>query len=119
LINALRQVLIGIEWVLIGLFVVLTIILPLDLTSAPKRVSCPETGSSDCFPWGKSLDGPFGNDWAYESARNYQISGWFLEVVLIAMLAVAFWLPPGKRIIALAVGLLVLGLGEYILPRIA
>jgi hypothetical protein len=116
----IRRIAIAIEWLAIALFVALAVLLPMDLISAFNASPCSERKSLNCYPWGKNLEGPLaGAGWSYESRENYLTSGWLLEIVLIGMLAAAFWLPVGKRFIALAIGLFVIWMGGQILPHIA
>ncbi len=118
--DVIRRIAIAIEWLAIALFVTLAVLLPMDLISAFNARPCSEHKTLNCYPWGRNLEGPMANaGWSYESRENYLTSGWLLEIVLIAMLAAAFWLPAGKRFIALAIGLLVIWIGGQILPHIA
>ena len=112
----LRQAVVVVEGVLIGLFVLFLTMTLLDLSYAWHAQSCLVDRSAGCYPWG--TEGPEAGRWAYASKRNYLVLSVFESVVSCAALVSALILPQGKRIFALLVGVALIGLSGFFLPLI-
>src|SRR4051812_36408855 len=113
---ALRQGVVVVEGLLIGLFVLFLTISLLDLPYAWHAQSCSVDRSSSCYPWG--TEGPGAGLWAYASKRNYLVCRLLLEKKKCAALVSALVLPQGKRIFALLVGVALICLSGFFLPLI-
>jgi hypothetical protein len=112
----LGRTLIVVEWVLVVVFVLALIVLALDLPAAWNAPACSIHPGSNCYPWSPGWAAEFG--WHYANQRSYLISGIFGLVVVIATLAAAFWLRPGRRIIIFAGAIVLLHAGKYLLPHV-
>ena len=112
----LRQAVVVVEGVLIGLFVLFLTMNLLDLSYAWHAQSCLVDRSSGCYPWG--TEGPVAGRWAYASKRNYLVWSVFEAVVLCAALVGALLLPQGRRIFVLLVGGALAYLSRHFLPLI-
>ena len=113
---ALRQAVVVVEGVLIGLFVLFLTMNLLDLFYAWHAQSCLVDRSSGCYPWG--TEGPEAGRWAYASKRNYLVWSVFDLMVSCAALVSALILPQGKRIFALLLGAAMICLSGLFLPLI-
>jgi hypothetical protein len=105
-----------VEWMLIGLFVLLLAAIFLDLAGAWDAQPCSARLGGNCYPWGKGMEGPIAGAWNYESKRNYLASGIYLEIVLSLTLLGAFMVSKGRRIFILVGALVPLKAGEFLLP---
>ena len=113
---ALRQAVVVVEGVLIGLFVLFLTMNLLDLPYAWHAQSCLVDRSAGCYPWG--TEGSMAGRWAYASKRNYLALSIFDSIVSCAALVSALILPQGKRIFALLVGVSLICLSGFLLPLI-
>jgi hypothetical protein len=112
---ALRNAVVVIEGLLIGLLVLFLAMTVLDLPYAWHAQPCAIERSSGCYPWG--AEGYTGL-WSYASKRNYLVSSVFDTVVSCAALVGALLLPHGWRILALLAGGALIYLSGYFLPLI-
>jgi hypothetical protein len=114
--TALRNAVVVIEGLLIGLLVLFLAMTVLDLPYAWHAQPCSIDRSSGCYPWG--AEGPSAGLWTYASKRNYLVSSVFDTVVSCAALVGALLLPQGRRMFALLVGGALIYLSGYFLPLI-
>ncbi len=114
--EALRQAVVVVEGLLIGLFLLFLTMNLLDLTHAWHAQSCSVDRSSSCYPWG--TEGPVAGLWAYASKTNYLVLSVFDSMVSCAAFVSALVLPQGKRIFALLVGVALICLSGFFLPLI-
>jgi hypothetical protein len=113
--TALRNAVVVIEGLLIGLLVLFLAMTVLDLPYAWHAQPCSIERSSGCYPWG--AEGYTGL-WAYASKRNYLVSSVFDTIVSCLALVAALLLPQGRRMFALLVGGALIYLSGYFLPLI-
>ena len=113
---ALRNAVVVIEGLLIGLLVIFLAMTVLDLPYAWHAQPCSIERSSGCYPWG--AEGPSAGLWIYASKTNYLVWSVFDTVVSGAALVGALLLPQGRRIFVLLVGGALTFLSRYFLPLI-
>jgi len=114
--EVVRQAVVVVEGLLMGLFVLFLTMSLLDLPYAWHAQSCSVGPSSSCYPWG--TEGPTAGLWAYASQKNYLVMSVFDSMVSCAALVSALLLPQGKRIFALLIGVALIGLSGFFLPLI-
>jgi hypothetical protein len=115
---ALRRVVVICEWILVGLFALVSVMMLMDLPSAWNAKPCSVEMTRNCYPWGWT-EGPLaGASWHYASKQNYLVSGsYLLGVTLLALISMP-WLPPGRRIFALLASIALLYVGDHLLPLV-
>jgi len=113
----MRNAVVVIEGLLIGLLVLFLAMTVLDLPYAWHAQPCAIERSSGCYPWG--AEGPSAGLWTYASKRNYLVCCLFLAKKKCAAIVGALLLPQGRRIFALLVGAALIYLSGYFLPLIA
>jgi len=112
----MRNAVVVVEGLLIGLLVLILAMNVLDLPYAWHAQPCAIERSSGCYPWG--AEGPSAGLWTYASKRNYLVSSVFDTIVSCAAIVGALLLPQGRRIFALLVGAALIYLSGYFLPLI-
>ena len=112
----MRNAVVVVEGLLIGLLVLFLAMTVLDLPYAWHAQPCAIERSSGCYPWGAK--GPSAGLWTYASKRNYLVSSVFDTIVSFAAIVGALLLPQGRRIFALLVGAALIYLSSYFLPLI-
>jgi hypothetical protein len=112
----MRNAVVVVEGLLIGLLVLFLAMTVLDLPYAWHAQPCSIERSSGCYPWG--AEGPSAGSWSYASKRIYLVSSVFDAIVSFAALVGALLLPQGRRIFALLVGAALIYLSGYFLPLI-
>jgi len=113
---ALRNAVVVIEGLLIGLLVLFLAMNVFDLPYAWHAQPCSIERSSGCYPWG--AEGSSAGLWIYASKRNYLVWSVFDTVVSAAALVGALLLPQGRRIFVLLAGAALAFLSRYFLPLI-
>ena len=111
----LRNAVVVIEGLLIGLLVLFLAMTVFDLPYAWHAQPCSIERSSGCYPWGAEAVG-WSLDLCFE--RNYLVWSVFEAVVLCAALVGALLLPQGRRIFVLLVGGALAYLSRHFLPLI-
>jgi len=111
----MRNAVVVVEGLLIGLLVLILAMNVLDLPYAWHAQPCAIERSSGCYPWG--AEGP-AELWIYASKRNYLVWSVFDTVVSGAALVGALLLSQGRRIFVLLVGAALTLLSRYFLPLI-
>jgi hypothetical protein len=114
--TALRNAVVVIEGLLIGLLILFLAMTVLDLPYAWHAQPCSIERSSGCYPGG--AEGPSAGSWSYASKRIYLVSSVFDTVVSCAALVGALLLPQGSRIFALLIGGALIYLSGYFLPLV-
>jgi hypothetical protein len=112
----MRNAVVVVEGLLIGLLVLVLAMNVFDLFYAWHAQPCSIERSSGCYPWG--AEGPSAGSWSYASKKIYLVSSVFDAIVSCAALVGALLLPQGRRIFALLVGAALIYLSGYFLPLI-
>src|SRR6478672_5058536 len=89
--EVVRQAVVVVEGLLMGLFVLFLTMSLLDLPYAWHAQSCSVGPSSSCYPWG--TEGPTAGLWAYASQKNYLVRCVLDEKITSAGLVSAVLLP--------------------------